>query len=77
MREFTAMNISKLYQRAHALRMADKRAGTEKAPPELYVGRALIEQESAVDVSDVMKHLVRTYGTKPLLLQAIADGMEA
>jgi hypothetical protein len=37
------MTISRLYQRAHALRMEDKRAGREAAPSEFYLGRALCE----------------------------------
>lgn len=37
------MNISKLFQRAHVLRMADKRADDEAAVSEFYVGRALRE----------------------------------
>jgi hypothetical protein len=116
------MNISKLYQRAHALRMEDKEAGVEETPPEFYVGAALGESiidfynpdKDAVvprekhirfvvrilrgfacepksihmllvrclawpgnDIPEIWKQLLRTYGERPRLLLAIADGMEA
>ena len=99
------MNISKLYQRAHALRMADwTESGIDEPGPEFYVGQALgkhigikrqaseaadalrnlAKQEALVlhlhwhdDVSVIWASLLRTYGDKPLLLRAIADGMEA
>ena len=115
------MNISKLYQRAHALRMADRQDGTAVAPEEFYIGvviadcfinpevtNGVIEFLRATEADVVSKALRRfarspeglheellvrlhwsenwarvwrslltTYGDKPLLLLAIADGMEA
>lgn len=38
------MNISKLFQRAHALRMWDKEMNDEKAAPEFYIGEAIGER---------------------------------
>lgn len=114
------MNISKLYQRAHALRMRDKAKGDEAPLPEFYVGVALGECVPDVtyvysktlhyraprvyivrmalrrlahkpealaktllhhlvwpeDMTAIWECLLRTYGAKPRLLLAIADGME-
>lgn len=98
------MNISKLFQRAHALRMEDwTESGIDEPVPEFYVGKALskhigikrqtreaasalrnlAKQEALVlhlhwhdDVAVIWASLLRTYGDKPLLLEAIADGME-
>lgn len=108
------MNISKLYQRAHALRMADKTCVVEQTPlAEFYVGQALSECCADLNTGIMQigftarilrryarkpealrkallcsiiwprdwhlawERLLGTYGTKPRLLLAIADGMEA
>ena len=98
------MNISKLFQRAHALRMEDrKESGIEDPIPEFYVGQALREHipisSEAREAIDALRclakqkaltlhlrwhddeaaiwiSLLKTYGDNPLLLEAIADGME-
>ena len=116
------MNISKLYQRAHALRVDDKTMhDTVVSPAEFYVGQALGEHIHDMrkangevllprtthikmvtmalrrlaykpealrrtllehlrwpeDMLALWTRLLRTYNYKPLLLLAIADGMEA
>jgi len=114
------MNKSKLFQRAHALRMEDKRTSGEQTELEFYVGQAIAEQIDDMrnangevvlpratqvrmatmalrrlapkpialrktllvhlrwpeDLYCIWDSLLKTYGRKPVLLRAIADGME-